>query len=648
MAITLANYYEQYANGDNTGLYSQPGGPTIPNPNNPNNNSTAQYGGVTWGGFNSNGTNPAPLITVPVTQGAIGNSGEGLLSSLAGGGLSSIPGVGGLGGGLLNIVDGATGGIVEELAAGALDAARITKFLATPQGIAFNLKQVWLQAMNTKVPHKGLNNDTRIYNLGINTLLQVPLEAIDIHIERHGLFPSFQEYPNNKGVYSQYFKDHETEFDSSLYNLNQTSVRPGSDLFSYGGGPKSKFGIGRTSHRRWVDSQDITEGVVARPLPDIDIPAGSPSSVPIISSTALSGLPRNLKELENEDLGLPIVKGIGRVGSRTREERKELFNEKFQTRDYINYTSLLKKENDDIVNTDGNVEFLGLEEIGKDLVNFRFESIDNDSPENSIFILFRSFLSSITDNYSPTWNPHKYLGRGEKVYTYSGFDRSISFSFKTAVQTREETKPIIQKLNFLASNTAPDFNTAGRMRGPFMRLTIGDYFVSLPGFISSLTYTIDDSSPWDIALYKDEGLDERQLPHIINVQVSYTPIHDFLPRKGTNDVHYILGKNDEWVTSLPSIGIDGDWEKPAPTLEFEPVINPIPTPTIFENAEIDTSGMRTEIQPLGISSTSPGAITSRTTISTIGQPDERMMQQLNNPNSSLSDDENALRRLLDQ
>jgi hypothetical protein len=216
MAITLANYYEQYANGDNTGLYSQPGGPTIPNPNDPNNNSTAQYGGVTWGGFNNNGTNPAPLITVPVTQGAIGNSGEGLLSSLAGGGLSSIPGVGGLGGGLLNIVDGATGGIVEELAAGALDAARITKFLATPQGIAFNLKQVWLQAMNTKVPHSGLNNDTRIYNLGINTLLQVPLEAIDIHIERHGLFPSFQEYPNNKGVYSQYFKDHETEFDSSL------------------------------------------------------------------------------------------------------------------------------------------------------------------------------------------------------------------------------------------------------------------------------------------------------------------------------------------------------------------------------------------------------------------------------------------------
>jgi hypothetical protein len=638
MAITLLNYYDQYSEGNNTGLYSQPGGPTIPNPNDPNNNSTAQYGGVTWGGFNNNGTNPAPLITVPVTQGAIGNSGEGLLSSLAGGGLSSIPGVGGLGGGLLNIVDGATGGIVEELAAGALDAARITKFLATPQGIAFNLKQVWLQAMNTKVPHKGLNNDTRIYNLGINTLLQVPLEAIDIHIERHGLFPSFQEYPNNKGVYSQYFKDHETEFDSSLYNLSQTSVRPGSDLFSYGGGPKSKFGIGRTSHKRWIDSQDITEGVIARPLPDIDIPISSPSSVPIISSTALSGLPRNLKELENEDLGLPIGKGIGRVGSRNREERKNLYLEKPQTRDIVNYTPLQKAVTEDAT------EQLELEQ---DLVNFRFESIDNDSPKKSIFIIFRSFLSSITDNYSPTWNPHKYLGRGEKVYTYSGFDRSISFSFKTAVQTREETKPIIQKLNFLASNTAPDFNTAGRMRGPFMRLTIGDYFVSVPGFISSLTYTIDDSSPWDIALYKDENVvdifEERQLPHIINVQVSYTPIHDFLPRKGTNNVHYMLGKQDPWITSVPSI--EDDWKKRIPPLTPPNPINPLPLPQPLPT-QLNTNGMRNEIQTIGISSPPQG--NSITTISTIGQPDERMMQQLNNPNSSLSDDENALRRLLDQ
>ena len=100
----------------------------------------------------------------------------------------------------------------------------------------------------------------------------------------------------------------------------------------------------------------------------------------------------------------------------------------------------------------------------------------------------------------------------------------------------------------------PDYNDAGRMRGPFMKLTIGDYFVSLPGFISSLNYTIRDDSPWDIALYKDLdddfGKNERELPHMIDVSVTYTPIHDFLPKKGTNDVFYVLKKDDDWITDI--------------------------------------------------------------------------------------------------
>ena len=593
MAITLANYYEQYADGNTTGLYSQPGGYTIPNPNDPNNNNASKY--QSPGGTLNN--NPAPLITVPVTKGAIGNSGEGLLSAIAGGGLGSL--ATGFGGDALGVLNDALGGIFEDIAAGAKDAARISKFFySTPEGIAFNLKQVGLQAMNTKIPHGGPNggsgflgkaaNDPRIYNLGINLLAQVPLEAIDIHIERHGAYPTFKEYPNNKGVYSRYYSEKNNEAGSNisklipnnkLIELSAIPVDLYGEWFSYGGGPKSIFGIGNTSHRRWTVSDNDpsgSTGVQPKPLPDIDT-TPYPYTIPIISSTALSGLPKNLKELQVEGLDITIGKGVGRVGSRTKDERKNILNQKIQTRDIVNYTPLQKAISEDAI------EQLELEQ---DLVNFRFESIDNDNPEKSIFIIFRSFLSSITDNYSPTWNPHKYLGRGEKVYTYSGFDRSISFSFKTAVQTREETKPIIQKLNFLASNTAPDFNSAGRMRGPFMRLTIGDYFVSLPGFISSLTYTIDDNTPWDIALYKDYDDDERQLPHIINVQVSYTPIHDFLPRKGTNNVHYMLGKQDPWITSLPSV--EGVWTNPVPPIsgrntEVDPGrINedPLPPPTL--------------------------------------------------------------------
>lgn len=581
MAVNLKNYYDNLNSGEEQGYYPIS---TVPNPNDPNNNSTAKYGGVTWGGFS--GVNPAPLMTFPVSKKTdqtptVGNSGEGLLSSLSGGGLSSLSGVGGIGtgglaGGFLNIADGATGGAVEKLAAGALDAARITKFFATPQGIAFNLKQTWLQTMNTKVPHKrtSLSDDTRIYNLGFNILAQIPLEAIDIHINRHGLLPGFREYPNQEGVYSEWYakpsNNTSLSVNSSLYTLHKKliggdSPDPAGEWFSYGGGPKSQFGLGRTKHRRWVDTTTDDKGrnlndrenqgwkgFLSNPTsPDIypsykttDFnPNPNISLIPIQTTSPFTGnnIPFDFEELNNKNLTLQKNAGIGRVAGRSKEQRIKLTATYDGARDTVNFSNLLKANT---AETD----------IPKDLIKFRFESISNDNTNDNILIIFRAFLSGINDRYSPNWNSQQYVGRGEKFYTYDGFARDISFNFTMATQTRDEVKPLMQKLNYLTSNTMPDYNTAGRMRGPFMKLTIGDYLVSLPGFISSLNYTIKDDAPWDIALYKDlDGddfaKDERELPHMIDVSVTYTPIHNFLPKKGTNDVFYILGKGDEWITS---------------------------------------------------------------------------------------------------
>jgi hypothetical protein len=604
MAITLANYYEQYANGNTTGLYSQPGGITIPNPNDPNNNNASKY--QTPGGTLTN--DPSPLITFPVTK-------RGGINELAGSGFSALES-GGAGTFALQTADSLLGRLTENLAAGAVDTARISKFFyTTPQGIAFNLKQVGLQRMNTKVPHGGpwgdnlpitkLLNDPQIYNLGINLLTQIPLEAIDIHIERHGAFPHFKEYPNNKGVYSQWFQSNENNVDSSLVSLyslldsppvNGLSNAPIIEWFEYNGGPKSILGIGNTSHRRWTVSDNDpsgSTGVQPNPLPDLNPTSTNLPTINIISATALSsGLPRTLKSLDTENLSLFKNASIGRVSKRTSNERKDLRKPSGDAIDKINYVGLLKGSKSDslgkVVNdlVDKNGFKNKPEDLPKDLIKFRFEAIDNDNVDNSIFVFFRAFLNNITDRYSPTWNPNQYVGRGEKFFIYDGFARDISFNFSIAAQTRAEVKPLIQKLNFLASNTSPDYNAAGRMRGSFMRLTIGDYFVSLPGFISSLTYTLRDDSPWDIALYKDLddefGKNERELPHMIDVSVSYTPIHDFLPKKGTNDVFYMLGKGDEWITELPKM--NEDWIKrdngqdiineidSDPEIEFNPLL----------------------------------------------------------------------------
>jgi hypothetical protein len=76
------------------------------------------------------------------------------------------------------------------------------------------------------------------------------------------------------------------------------------------------------------------------------------------------------------------------------------------------------------------------------------------------------------------------------------------------------------------------------MRGSLVRLTVGGYLYSQPGFITSLTYDVPSESPWEIGINDtNAGSDNsvKELPHIIRVSgFNFTPIHNFVPRKQTN------------------------------------------------------------------------------------------------------------------
>ena len=174
-----------------------------------------------------------------------------------------------------------------------------------------------------------------------------------------------------------------------------------------------------------------------------------------------------------------------------------------------------------------------------DLVKFRIASIDAGSPKYKTFMHFRAFLNSITDNYSAAWNSYNYVGRGEKFYSYGGFDRTLSLSWTVAAQSREELSPMYKKLNYLASTLAPSYSPSGYMRGPLVQLTIGGYVYEQVGFITGLTFEIGEDSPWEIGL-PDGGINTatneydskvKELPHYIRVSsFNFTPIHDFVPK----------------------------------------------------------------------------------------------------------------------
>ena len=214
--------------------------------------------------------------------------------------------------------------------------------------------------------------------------------------------------------------------------------------------------------------------------------------------------------------------GLGNPGKRNRNKSK-LTSYDNDTVDRINMIPLYRDQYVvDPVN------------ISRDLVKFRFEVIDNANPNFSTFIHFRAFLGAINDNFTADWGATKYIGRGENFYTYNGFSRNISFTYKVMAQSRAEMKSIYQKLQYLASSLAPDYSN-GYMKGNLVRLTIGDYLYIVPGIITNLTYAIPEEASWEIALSEPENGGDvglMETPKYFDVNVSFTPIHDFVPQLG--------------------------------------------------------------------------------------------------------------------
>jgi hypothetical protein len=181
-----------------------------------------------------------------------------------------------------------------------------------------------------------------------------------------------------------------------------------------------------------------------------------------------------------------------------------------------------------------------------DLIAFRIGAINNINPKIVDYIHFRAFLNSFTDSYTGDWSGYNYLGRGEKFYTYNGFDRKLSLGFTAAAQSKEELIPMYKKLNFLASNLAPDYSGEyGYMKGCFVTLTVGGYLYEQPGFITNLSYDMITEMPWEIGINDTNGEQDpsvKQLSHMVKINsFDFTPIHNFIPSK--QDVG--LGENNE-------------------------------------------------------------------------------------------------------
>jgi len=194
----------------------------------------------------------------------------------------------------------------------------------------------------------------------------------------------------------------------------------------------------------------------------------------------------------------------------------------------------------------------------RDLVKFRIEAIDGSTPSKSDFMIFRAYLTQFSDSVDATWNSVKYAGRGEDFYIYGGFGRKISINFKVAALSVDEMQPMYSKLNYLMGNLMPDYSGV-LMRGPLVKMTVGNWLDGQPGILNSLSYNVPQESPWEISLGEDivgvtpragtagiliGGVDTLILPHVVEVNMTFTPIGS--QTKGVNKI----SKKDEETSHL--------------------------------------------------------------------------------------------------
>jgi hypothetical protein len=478
-----------------------------------------------------------------------------------------------------------------------IDRIRIKKFFDDkPRGTAFIQKQTGLQLSNPKIetgntlyglgqtdPLPGLIENTRVYNRGINTLAQVAASGTGAHAIRHGLLPfnPFQKNyyaivnqqniesnsSNNRLVVLSELKmtSKTSKLEDIVTRKNVTNMNLVNNLgislnrnlmFQYWGGPGSVYGVGTTTIKRAVDTTRLN-----------------------------STISMTYDQLKKQTINKIIDGKYGQAETKIQDFREELrgLNGSYSSwgntvdtrfyvsagdyRDKMNYLSTFGFDN---TTAPWQIDTQDPNKSTDDLIKFVFEAISNENNAVSTAIFFRAFLSAgITDNNAASLTTFKYMGRGEDFFTYQGFSRTISFSFKVLVGAEDELKPIYTKINALISQVYPDYSSKEKiMRAPIVRLTIGDYLYRVPGFLENVNITIDNNYPWELNLNNNKN--KQQLPKVIDVNITFKPIMDELPQRtvynGIGDTSGVALITNKFIDStINKLNIKKEETPPPPT-----------------------------------------------------------------------------------
>lgn len=437
----------------------------------------------------------------------------------------------------------------------AVDVVRLSKFMTTPSGLEFIAKQELLSLMSPRLETSGILNGG-IYN-PLSTLAQAGVNIAGVHI------PTYQNSAakikfgkksdtKEKGktgelsagktygrlIYERGLSNPNENLDNRLTSLyskhigKQYESNSGvhTSLYRYIGGPGSIMGIGYTS----IDFQTDPAGNPIRTMgPNFIYPTGDYNTPRTFEAVYIHPGKTLYEEANSNITSIETLYGLGDPG-------RKVFTGSAVKGTWVpdrNTSEPLDKINGHFVYSSKDQNITTKTEGVKDLVTFRIGVISLDGIKDTIknptiyYMHFRSFIDSFSDSYSSDWSSQTYMGRGEKLYKYNSFDRSINMSFTVAAQSQAEMRGIYQKLNYLASTVMPQYTSYGYMTGVIAKMTLGRYLNNTHCKIDSIDFEIPEDSPWhaDNPSYGRSNDPYNQLPFIIKVRMRFTPLHNFRP-----------------------------------------------------------------------------------------------------------------------
>ena len=395
----------------------------------------------------------------------------------------------------------------------ARDTVRVTKFLISPKGILFTVKQFAQQLMNPNTENiagRAAIGLTKIYDpispitntigasLGLRTdrhwppLVRSPLSTYEgIHkVRAAGIWEPGQSNRlinlTNELILGKSVPVNNPDISGFQQLSTKIAGFRGQSINTLTGltGPQSLGGIGITTIRRYEDTTK------ANLINQAEINDQVNQSIEDEGLTGWSeiGARGNAPKAPGHATTLGKYRAISYGEMPVRNHSTTIIDfRKIRNGKTLDESQYLKEENRKS-NFGNTLELLDTinDDIDSSLIAFQF----ND-------ILFKAYIGQLSDNFAPTWNSAADQGRADARYQYGGFERTISFDFKVVVENKSNGILLWKKLQELARLTHPVYGSEGFF-GQTVDVTIGKLFDARPMIIQDLNYDWDNETPWEI------------------------------------------------------------------------------------------------------------------------------------------------------